>query len=117
VIEIGGAGDMWSATVHDARDSPRTKARKRWKHAIKQQILLNQMERVNRLVQSEFGLYKCISPPIFVPVCVCMSVCMHVCVCVCVRVRACVAFQRRGSTSSRCTPLSQNPASLWQLGR
>ena len=44
-------------TQEDAMGSPRTRARKRWKQAIKQQILLNQMERENQLLKSEFLLF------------------------------------------------------------
>lgn len=33
------------------RQSPRTKARQRWKDAIKQQIMLNQMDKKNELVK------------------------------------------------------------------
>lgn len=33
------------------RQSPRSKARQRWKNAIKQQIMLNQMDKKNELVK------------------------------------------------------------------
>jgi ribosomal protein L36 len=33
------------------RQSPRTKARQRWRNAIKQQIMLNKMDKNNKLVQ------------------------------------------------------------------
>lgn len=49
VIEIGTGS--WKTSV--INDSPQTRARKRWHNAIKQQIVLNQMERENRLVKKE----------------------------------------------------------------
>ncbi len=35
----------------EERQSPRTKARQRWRNAIKQQIMLNKMDKNNKLVQ------------------------------------------------------------------
>lgn len=35
----------------ERRQSPRTKARQRWRNAIKQQIMLNKMDKNNKLVQ------------------------------------------------------------------
>ena len=35
----------------DERRSPRSKARRRWRNAIKQQIMLNQMEKKNEIVK------------------------------------------------------------------
>ena len=37
------------------RLSPRSKARQRWRHAIKQQIMLNQMEKKNELVKRKLN--------------------------------------------------------------
>lgn len=52
VIEMGAPpGDR--ASLETASDSPSTRARKRWKHAIKQQILLNYMEKENQLLRSK----------------------------------------------------------------
>ena len=53
VIEIGGTG---ITTVQDASSSPRTRACNRWRNAIKQQILLNRMEKENQLFNSELTL-------------------------------------------------------------
>lgn len=56
VIEIGnqvlGTGTTWRPGEM-TKDSPPTRARKRWKNAIKQQILLNRMNRENQLLKSE----------------------------------------------------------------
>ena len=38
----------------ETQQSPRTRARQRWRHAIKQQIILNQMEKKNELVKRKF---------------------------------------------------------------
>lgn len=54
VIEIGTTGETWKDTVRDVKGSPRTRARTRWQNAIRQQILLNHMERENQQLKSEF---------------------------------------------------------------
>ena len=56
VIEYSSQNDgTWKETgswKDTAKDSPRTRARKRWKDAIQQQILLNRMEKENQLLKS-----------------------------------------------------------------
>lgn len=57
VIEIssqnGGSWKVPKETEQDAKDSPPTRARKRWKNAINQQLLLNRMEKENQQLKSE----------------------------------------------------------------
>lgn len=49
----GGSWKISKETVQDTKSSPPTRARKRWKDAINQQILLNRMEKENKLLKSE----------------------------------------------------------------
>jgi len=53
IIELDRKRGSWILRPAKA-DSPRTEARKRWKDAIEQQIILNRMEKQNNLFMSEW---------------------------------------------------------------
>lgn len=53
MIEIGGSWKASKESLEVVKASPPTRARKRWKNAIKEQILLNRMEKENQVLKSE----------------------------------------------------------------
>lgn len=52
IIELTNPGGSWKppkTTLGDVEGSPATRARKRWKNAISQQIILNRMDKQNQI--------------------------------------------------------------------